>query len=287
MSDNLIPTVVHDQAVAKKHSGLAWIIAALMMALLTAGLLWTRADVAGNERADAGQEQVITSLSRDSQLLREALSQKGVDPNTVAPAPEKRVDAIPPTPGAAGVSVIRTAILPGGQLQVFYSDHSSQVVGQVVGAGGKPGPGPSVAQVAAGVSGYLTVHPPARGPAGADSVVPGLNGTNGLDSVVPGPAPTDAQVAAGVAAFCGANGDCRGPAGATGADSTVAGPPPTDAQVAASVAAFCSANGDCRGPAGQPPLSWTSVDANGRSSTCVRDTPFDPTAPTYSCAPTP
>lgn len=278
MSDTLIPTAVHEQAVAKKRSGLAWIIAALMIALLTAGLLWTRADVASNERADAGQEQVITSLSRDSQKLREALTKKGVDPNTVAPAPEKRVDAIPapaPEAGAAGVSVIRTAILPGGQLQVFYSDHSSQVLDW------NAGPGASLAQVAAGVAGYLVAHPPARGPAGPASIIPGLNGTNGLNSTVPGPAPTDAQVAAGVAAFCVANGDCQGPAGAV---STVPGPPPTDAQVAAGVAAFCSANGDC---AGQPPISWVSVDANGRSSTCVRDIPFDPTAPTYTCAPTP
>ena len=171
-------------AASKKRSGLQWGVAALVMLALTAGIVSLRYDVTVNARQDIVQGEmidtqgrVITSLSRDSQRLRGELVKRGVNPNTIAPAPEKRLTQAPGATGTAGlngVSISRVAITADGQLQVFYSDGSSQTVGNIVGATGATG--------AAG----------RQGPQG-DSIrgisgVGGTNGVNGVDSIVPGPA---------------------------------------------------------------------------------------------------
>jgi hypothetical protein len=80
----------------------------------------------------------------------------------------------------------------------------------------------------------------------------GATGPAGADSTVPGPPGADSTV--------------PGPPGPPGADSTVPGPPGAD---------------------GKPPASWTFVTTNmvGKPTThtCVPTSPFDPTAPTYTC----
>jgi type II secretory pathway pseudopilin PulG len=123
-----------------------------------------------------------------------------------------------------------------------------------VGAQGSPGP--------PGLSGADSSVPGPQGPAGRDSTVAGPSGSVGGNSIVPGPA--GANGAAGAAGAVG-------PVGPAGADSTVAGP--TGATGATGPA----------GVAGEPPVSWTFTDGNGRVTTCVRATPFDPAAPTYTC----
>lgn len=80
-----------------------------------------------------------------------------------------------------------------------------------------------------------------------------------------------------------------GPAGAPGTSGAAGDPGPTGAQGDPGPAGAQGPAG-ATGPAGadgQPPLSWSYVDALGISYTCNRTDPFDPTAPTYSCAPTP
>lgn len=101
-----------------------------------------------------------------------------------------------------------------------------------------------------------------QGAAGADGPQ-GPRGIPGEDSQVPGPT--------GPPGSAGTN----GADGSDGADSTVPGPqgePGTPGS---------------NGVDGQPPTSWTYTDAVGIRYTCNRTDPFDPSAPTYSCAPTP
>lgn len=202
--------VVAERAARKQRSGIAWVAAGLVFALLIVGLLKVQSDVAAIEVAGVDQGKVITSLSRDSQKLREALSTRGVNPDTIAPAPEKRVATIPGTPGAPGVGIARVG-LTGGQLQVFYSDGTSQSVGPITGPpgpSGRPGrPGVSVkgpkgdrGDVGTGIQGVPgssikgDTGPPGPdgppGPAGADSTVPGPTGPPGGEGP-PGPTGPD------------------------------------------------------------------------------------------------
>jgi hypothetical protein len=114
-------------------------------------------------------------------------------------------------------------------------------------------PGPQGTAGASGPSGATG----ARGEKG-DIGVPGQTGPKGE---------TGATGSEGAAGPAGAQGDpgpagAQGPAGATGATGPA-------------------------GAAGVPPLSWTYTDPLGIPYSCTRTDPFDPTAPTYSCAPTP
>lgn len=111
-------------------------------------------------------------------------------------------------------------------------------------------PGPSGARGAQGESGAV-------GPRG-DMGVPGQTGPAGPPGATGEPGQTGAQGPEGPAGTAG-------PAGDPGATGTT-GPGGAD---------------------GQPPVSWTYTDAFGVSQTCNRTDPFDPSAPTYSCAPTP
>lgn len=91
-------------------------------------------------------------------------------------------------------------------------------------------------------------------------------------TVPAGPGCVGVQGIQGVAGQNGTNGQDstvpgpQGPQGEPGAASTVPGP---------------------AGPAGQAPYSWTYTDAHNISYTCNRADPFDPSAPTYTCGPTP
>lgn len=89
--DTVAPAV---QAVAngKKNSGLQWLAVAILIAFLTIGFVRVSSDLDANQREDFEQGIVIASLSQDSQRLREELAKKGIDPNTIAPSPEKRTN---------------------------------------------------------------------------------------------------------------------------------------------------------------------------------------------------
>lgn len=118
-----------------------------------------------------------------------------------------------------------------------------EVLPSIPGPQGAPGRTPSSADILNAVVAYCQVHAECRGQMGA-------NGANGTDSSVPGP---------------------PGPAGQ---DSTVPGPPgPTGP------AGPAGANG----ADGQPPTGWTYTDALGSPHSCNRSTPFDASAPTYTC----
>lgn len=149
----------------------------------------------------------------------------------------------------------------------------------VTGPKGDVGPGPTEAQIADAVTVYLATHP---APAGKDGASPD-------------PKVIAAQIRLAVTAYLTANPPANGKDGKDGADSTVPGPAGadvTDEQVAVAVASYCDANNACRGPAGatgssgEPPMSWTT-NGPGPAMTCVRDSPFDPNAPTYHCDATP
>ena len=122
------------EANRRKLAGLQWGAAALVMVLLTAGIVWVRLDVNDNQRDIFKQDGVISSLSADSLKLRAELAKRGVDPNTVAPDPSKRTNGQVPTgpQGAQGP--------PGTSIQGPQ------------GVGGPPGVGASGAQGPPGVS---------------------------------------------------------------------------------------------------------------------------------------
>jgi hypothetical protein len=101
---------------------------------------------------------------------------------------------------------------------------------------GERGPGPTVAQIDAAVSGYCAARNDCIG------------------------TPSAEQVAAAVRAFCSA-GACRGGRGAAGVSGLAGrpgesgaaggtGPAPSDQEIADAVTAYCAAHGDCTGPAG-------------------------------------
>jgi hypothetical protein len=113
--------------------------------------------------------------------------------------------------------------------------------------------------------------------------------------VVPGP--SGARGAQGEPGATGPRGDIGvpgqtgppGPPGATG-DAGQPGPQGPEGPVGPAGPAGAAGAPGATGPAGsdgQPPLSWTFTDALGLPYTCNRTDPFDPSAPTYSCAPTP
>jgi hypothetical protein len=143
------------------------------------------------------------------------------------------------------------------------------------GSPGPAGPGPSSAQIQLAVNAYcLATHC--------------------------GSGPTAAQVAQAVAMYCNRDGQCRGAAGESGAPgaSGTPGQNATAEQVADAVTTYCAAHEQCAGPPGptgapgadgasgapgEPPYSWSYTDPLGVEHTCSRASPFDPTAPTYSC----
>ena len=110
---------------------------------------------------------------------------------------------------------------------------------------------------------------------------PGKNGANGRD----GRDATDTQVFDQVSRYCALNGVCAGKNGKDGQNGA-------DGAPGASIPGKDGTNGTngrdgvdgAPGAAGQPPLSWKYTTATGRQVLCSRDTPFDPTAPTYMCA---
>ncbi|MPZ27552.1 MAG: hypothetical protein GEV12_14380 [Micromonosporaceae bacterium] len=148
------------------------------------------------------------------------------------------------------------------------------------GPAGPPGPPPSDEQVAEAVALILATNPPERGRPPtmqeiADAVAIHL-AANPPQRGERGPAPTREQITNAVAAFLLANPPPAGPTGEPGEDGEDGedGAPGADSTVP--------------GPAGEPPLSWTftTTDVLGQPTThrCVRDEPFDPNAPTYTCA---
>jgi len=101
--------------------------------------------------ADANRDAAITALTTDANKYRSALSNKGVNPNSVAPPPATRVEQVTGEPGQPGA--------PGQQGAPGAS---------VTGPKGAPG-----AQGATGAQG----DPGVEGQPGKD----GTNGTNGAD----------------------------------------------------------------------------------------------------------
>lgn len=130
--------------------------------------------------------------------------------------------------------------------------------------------------------------PTAPAPSNVEQPVAGATGATGAQ----GPGPSDAQVFTGIQQYCTITAFCVGPAGPPG-PAGVSGAVGSSGQDGATGAAGQDgATGPQGSPGmngvdGQPPLSWTYTDELGISQTCSRTDPFDPTAPTYSCAPTP
>lgn len=115
---------------------------------------------------------------------------------------------------------------------------------------GKPGPGPTDAQVAMAVSLWMAQYPPSTGRP-----------------------PTVDEIAGAVAGWCKVHGDCVGPRGSDGRDAE----PVTAGQIASAVAGYCDARGGCAGPSGpmgglgpQGPAipSFAFTDASGQRQTC-------------------
>lgn len=76
-----------------------------------------------------------------------------------------------------------------------------------------------------------------------------------------------------------------GPPGVAGANG-IGEPGPTGPQGESGVAGPAGASG-APGADGQPPYAWTQPGlVPGSTVTCTRTDPFDPMAPTYTCAPT-
>ncbi len=210
-----------------------WSAAVTVMVLLGFALLLVmlvttldqRAQLNASEARSTRQGAQIDALSSGLATTERQLLAHGISPS--APPPQVIISGVP---GASG---------PTGQ----------------------QGPGPSDAQVAAGVAAYLALHP-----------VPGVS---------------NAQIAAAVTAHLVASPPPSGPQG----------PGPSDQQIAVAVASYMAANPAPSGPSGPPgadgkdgvdgspgpkPGGW-SFDAGGVAYNCVPDdgTP----APHYTCPP--
>jgi len=155
----------------------------------------------------------IDALSNDSKKLRDKLAKEGVNPNTIAPPPEKRTNEVPePT-------VVNNTIIQ----RPTYAQVQSAVESVM-----KSNPDLTQSQIVSAVGAYLKANPPPAGPAGKNGAN-GKDGTNGVDgaSGPPGPSPTQEQVDAAVVAYCDSHDGCAGPPGPTGqpgADGTDAVP---------------------------------------------------------------
>jgi hypothetical protein len=149
---------------------------------------------ARSQSRDSAQDAAINGLTADSNAYRKALSERGVNPNTVAPPPAARTGDLPVTgaAGAPGANATDGQVIAA--VTVYFAQHPV--------ANGKDA---TPADIAAAVAAYISAHPPAAGPAGT-------NGTNGND----GNNATDTQVAAAVDAYCTAHSECRGPEGKEG-----------------------------------------------------------------------
>lgn len=132
----------------------------------------SEARVSAVETAASQRDAAIVALAQDSRQLRNELLRRGVNPNSIAPAPETRTEDIPPlaeaVPGPPGIPGSRG--VPGAP--------------GAPGVDGEPGPpGQSVTGPAGpqGLPGETVVGPQGPpGPAGQD-------GQDGQDSTVPGP----------------------------------------------------------------------------------------------------
>jgi len=181
-----------------------WIPAVLGFALLVgSGFLWFDA-----YRTNATQAERGTSLAQQVKEACADTSKYTEDLRDLCGAADDVVDKASPN--------------------VLKGDPGQQ------GEQGKPGPGPSPAQVRAAVASYC-----------ADG---NCDGEDGQDA-------SPAQVAKAVAAYCNAQGECRGPSvadGSAGSDGATGpqGPPPTASQVAAAVEEYCRDRDGCRGRSG-------------------------------------
>jgi len=145
----------------------------------------------------------------------------------------------------------------------------------LTGAAGRP---PTAGEVQEQVAAYCGVRLDCRGQAGATSTVPGPVGAIGPTSTVPGVAGADgSDGATGTAGTVGASGS-PGTPGADGANGTN-GSDGTDGADGAPGAASTTP-----GPTGEAPVSWTFTDTTDTQHKCTRTEPYDPAAPTYSCA---
>lgn len=153
------------------------------------------------------------------------------------------------------------------------------------------------------------VRPDAEKPSDVVST-PGATGAPGARGESGRP-PTSDEISTAVDRYCTPRGGCVGPGGLPGADGTpgapgLTGPPGNDGQPGAPGASGtdgepgelgptgtpgpAGADGvpgkdGATGPAGDPPTSWTFT-IDGDEQRCTRSEPFDPTTPTYTCAPT-
>ena len=204
MTENVTPPAVQAVANGKKQSGVQWLTAAILIAAMCLALVWVRTDMNANQLEDIRQSFVITTLSQDSQRLRDELTKKGINPDTIAPSPEKRTTGTNQTPGPqgkAGVGIARAAVT-NGHLVVFYTDGSSQSVGVVVGPAGASITGAPGIKGDKGASVTGAPGIPGLSITGADGKggAPGVDGKNGVDgapgapgapgpaSIIPGPA---------------------------------------------------------------------------------------------------
>lgn len=170
--------VIAERTAGKRRSALMWVAALLVFVLLFVGLLKVQSDVATNERDDVDQGKVLVALLQDSQRLRAALADRGVNPNSVAPAPEKRLKSIPGLPGGVGAPGIQG--VPGRPGASVKGAQGVKGDKGDVGTGKQGEPGASIK----GDPGDSIAGP--AGPAGADGA-PGAPGAPGADSTVPGP----------------------------------------------------------------------------------------------------
>ncbi len=90
---------------------------------------------AANSKQDAKIDSLqgsTSQLAQDSIALRKELEKKGVNPNTIAPPPEVRLVG----PAGQDGRGLTGATVSNGNLVLFYSDGSSQLVGNVRGPAG-------------------------------------------------------------------------------------------------------------------------------------------------------
>lgn len=209
-----------------------------------------RADNQEAQRVEAEEAEAIAAgqremLADDVRTLREQVEGLGEEPE--APDPEERVE-----------SVGEVVVLEGKE--------------------GKPGPGPTFAQIKTALVAYFAENPLESGRSPTESELDaavsrfcaggacqgddGTDGTDGTDGE-PGRPPTVEEIAAVVLDFCAARDDCQG-------DDGDPGRPPTAEEILAGIETFCSTRDECQGDPGptcpegiEPATRWIITVPDG------------------------
>jgi hypothetical protein len=107
-------TFINESSQSHRRTALLWAaIAGIVLGMLVS-MVWLAVEVTNQQEAGHQRQTAIDNLSHDSTALRQALKDKGFNPNTIAPPPSERTGSLPPVQGPQGVPGIPGLQGPAG-----------------------------------------------------------------------------------------------------------------------------------------------------------------------------